>query len=181
MAQVWTSSAGRALHILQTHIYSIYRKLTRNVHLTNHQLIYRILCRRPSCSSASTHHGARSHYAARTCAQRGRGLLVPDIPLEETGLVREAIQRSGLGSPLLTTTTGRPVPCFLCFCCFFAHACTSLGRWGLRPQLPSPPRAAPAIPTAGTWPKTISGLQDIVLEYHTNCWGHVARKESFSM
>lgn len=36
-------------------------------------------------------------------AAGGRGLLVPDIPLEETGLVREACNAHGLELTLLTT------------------------------------------------------------------------------
>jgi tryptophan synthase alpha chain len=49
-------------------------------------------------------------FCADIRAAGASGLLVPDIPLEETGLIREAVNKHGMELVLLTTpTTGDPL------------------------------------------------------------------------
>lgn len=50
-------------------------------------------------------------FCADIRAAGASGLLVPDIPLEETGLIREAVNKNGMELVLLTTpTTGVSLP-----------------------------------------------------------------------
>lgn len=51
-------------------------------------------------------------FCADLRAAGGSGLLVPDIPLEETGTIREALNAEGLELVLLTTPTTGPLRFF---------------------------------------------------------------------
>ena len=69
-------------------------------------------------------------FCADIRAAGASGLLVPDIPMEETDVIREAVNKAGLELVLLTTpTTGAPRRAGGPLLCLHPRHCV----WGSRP------------------------------------------------
>lgn len=76
-------------------------------------------------------------FCERVAAAAGAGLIVPDLPLEESGSLREAAARHGLGWVPLVAPTSSPdrVAALAQTCTGFVYAVSSLGVTGVRESL----------------------------------------------
>jgi len=83
-------------------------------------------------------HGGASAFARRAAAAGAAGAIVPDLPLEEAGEVREALAAEGLDlAPLLAPTTPPERRARICAAARgFVYVVSTVGTTGERRELP---------------------------------------------
>lgn len=83
------------------------------------------------------HRVGEDAFCERVASAGGAGLIVPDLPLEESGSLREAAARHGLGWVPLVAPTSSPerVAAAAETCTGFVYAVSSLGVTGVRESL----------------------------------------------
>jgi tryptophan synthase alpha chain len=83
-------------------------------------------------------HGGAAQFASRAAAAGASGAIVPDLPLDEAGEVREALTDAGLALvPLLAPTTPAERRARICAAAQgFVYVVSSVGTTGERQQLP---------------------------------------------
>jgi tryptophan synthase alpha chain len=84
-------------------------------------------------------HGGAAEFARRAAAAGAAGAIVPDLPLDEAGGVREALSGAGLALvPLLAPTTPPERRARICAAAQgFIYVVSSVGTTGERQQLPA--------------------------------------------
>ncbi|HSR94599.1 MAG TPA: tryptophan synthase subunit alpha [Solirubrobacterales bacterium] len=84
-------------------------------------------------------HGGVAEFARRAAAAGAAGAIVPDLPLDEAGEVREALSAAGLALvPLLAPTTPAERRARICAAAQgFVYVVSTVGTTGERQQLPS--------------------------------------------
>jgi tryptophan synthase alpha chain len=84
-------------------------------------------------------HGGAAEFARRAAAVGAAGAIVPDLPVDEAGAVREALAEAGLALvPLLAPTTLPERRARICAAAQgFVYVVSTIGTTGERQQLPS--------------------------------------------
>ncbi len=84
-------------------------------------------------------HGGAAEFARRAAGAGAAGAIVPDLPLDEAGAIRDALTAAGLALvPLLAPTTGAERRARICAAATgFVYVVSSVGTTGERERLPA--------------------------------------------